>query len=41
MNGTCINPQLVLELQQDGCKHYGDVDGMYEDDGDAAVDDGD
>ena len=20
MNGTCINPQLVLELKQDGCK---------------------
>ena len=40
MNGTCINPQLVLELQQDGCKQYGDVDGMDKDGVDAAVDDG-
>ena len=31
MNSSCINPQLVLELQQD-------LDGMYRDDGD---DDGD
>ena len=39
MNDTCLNPQLVHELQQDGWNHYVDVDvdGMDGDGGNGPI----